>query len=234
MIRFVVTGAGLLVVLLVAELAAVALATRFVSDALGRCLPFESVTVEHVRRPVVPRLLVGRARDVELVAEGVRFDDLRVERAHMVLPLALAPWAPYAPDDPPPAQLTLTASETDLGEWLDARAPLGIRPTLELTPGVAAIGLAPFPSRVRLAVEVTDAGLRLAPVGRLPGWFASLGLDLAIALPERLRVDALAVVEGALTTSLQVDVVAGVDGSAGCEGPLVTEPAAAGSEPSGP
>jgi hypothetical protein len=212
--------AGVLVLALALEAAAVPVAERLVARAMGRCLTFEAVAIEAVRRPVLPRLVVGRARDVQLTATGIELDGLRVEDARIRSAQVLLPWAPFPPAAPPPAALDLTATERDLGTWLSARAPLGLTPVLELTPGVAAIGVEPLPTRVRVEVEVRDRVLRVAPVGRVPAWFASLGLDLAFELPDDVRLDHLVVEQGQLAATLAVDAVAGIDGSRDCAGPL--------------
>jgi hypothetical protein len=212
--------AGLVVLALMVEAAAVPVAERLVARAMARCLTFEAVTIETVRRPVLPRLVLGRARDVELVATGIQLDGLRVEEARIDSSQVLLPWAPFPPAAAPPAELDLTVTERDLGVWLSARAPLGLSPVLELTPGVAAVGVQPLPTRVRVEVEVRDRILRVAPVGRVPTWFASLGLDLAVELPDDVRLDHLVVEQGRLAASLAVDAVAGVDGRRGCAGPL--------------
>jgi hypothetical protein len=216
-VAVVVTG---LVLALAVEAMAVPVAQRLVARAMGRCLAFETVAIEAVRRPVLPRLLVGRARDVELVTTGIELDGLRVERARIRSPQVVLPWAPFPPADPPPAELELTATERDLGAWLEARAPLGLTPVVELTAGVAAVGVRALPARVRLEVAVRDRVLRVAPVGRVPAWFTALGLDLTVELPDDVRLDHLVVEEGRLAATLAVDAVAGVDGSRGCTGPL--------------
>jgi hypothetical protein len=217
---------GLLVLALAAEAAAVPVAERLVARAMGRCVPVESVAIDAVRRPVLPRLLLGRAHDVEFVATGIELEELRVERARITSPQVLLRWAPFPPADPPPAELELTATERDLTAWLEARAPLGLTPILELTSGVAAIGVSPLPARVRVEVAVRDRVLRVAPVGRVPAWFTSLGLDLAFELPDDVRLDHLEVEDGQLAATLAVDAVAGVDGSRGCAGPLAVRPEA--------
>ena len=211
---------GVLVLALAVEAAAVPVAERLVARAMGRCLTFEAVTIDAVRRPVLPRLLTGRARDVEFVATGIELEGLRVERARIRSAQVILPWAPFPPADPPPAVLEVTATERDLEAWLQAQAPLGLAPVVELTPGVAAVGVSALPARVRVEVAVRDRVLRVAPVGRVPAWFASLGLDLAFDLPDDVRLDPLVVEAGQLAATLAVDAVAGVDGSRGCAGPL--------------
>lgn len=219
----IVVLASVVVLALIAEAAAVPLARHQVARAMGRCLTFESVTIDAVRRPIVPRLLVGRAREVELVATGIELEGLRVDHARIRSAQVLLPWAPFPPADPPPAALELTATERDLQAWLQARAPLGLTPVVELTPGVAAVGVSALPTRVRVEVAVRDRVLRVAPVGRVPAWFASLGLDLAFELPDDVALEDLVVEEGRLAVTLAVDALAGVDGSDDCAGPLAID-----------
>jgi hypothetical protein len=208
-----------LVVAVTVEVAALPVATRVVGDALGRCLAFDELEVESVGRPVLPRLLVGRARDVEVEVSGVQSDEIRIERARLQLPVLALPWALR----PPPASeatLHLEVSEPDLQAFLAGRAPFGLQPAIELTPGIVAVGVEPLPARVRLEVEVRDGMLRLAPVGEVPAWFELLGIDLSFEIPDEIGLDRLDVRQDALSATLRVEVVPGIDGSSGCEGPL--------------
>lgn len=210
---------GLAVVLVVVagvvELAALPLATRLAGSALEGCLHYDDLEVEAIDRPVLPGLLVGRARDVELTATGVRSEEIRVERARLELPEVALPWAIR----PPPrteATLGLELAERDLQEFLAERIPLGLEPVLELTPGVAALGIEPLPARVPLQLEVREGVLRVTPAGERAGWFESLGLDLELELPDDVELDRLEIRRGALTATLRVEVVPGTAGPAGC------------------
>jgi hypothetical protein len=212
-------GAAVLVVVLVVEIAALPVATRLVGSALGRCLPFDDVEVETIDRPVLPRLLVGRARGVELEATGLRLDGIRAERARLALPEVGLPWA-LRPPPQAEAILELELSERDVQDFLAEQAPFGLEPVVDLTPGVAAIGVEPLPARVRLSVEVRDGVLRVSPLGEVPRWFERLGLDLAFELPEEVGLDRLDLRQDALLAVLRVEVVPGIDGSSECTGPL--------------
>jgi hypothetical protein len=212
-------AALVVVVAVVVELAALPVATRLVGGALERCLPFDELEVEAIDRPVSPRLLLGRARGVELEATGLRFDEIRVERARLELPEVGLPWA-IRPPPPAESTLELELSETDLQEFLAEQAPFGLQPVLELAPGVATLGIEPVPVRVRLEVEVRDGVLRVAPVGDVPDWFEALGLDGRFELPDDLDLDRLEVQQDALSATLRVEVVPGIDGTSGCPGPL--------------
>jgi hypothetical protein len=220
----VVTALVALVLLVVMELAAVPLATGAVQRALDRCLPVEDVHITSVDRPVVPRLLLGRVRGAEVEARGLELDGLRVERAAIDVPLIVLPWAL---DDPAldEATLELTLTETDLQAFLDDRSRFGLVPVLELTPGVASLGLDPVPARVELAVEVEDGTLRLTPIAPVPSWFRTLDLELSFELPPDLRLDRLQIGDEVVAVSMRVDVIAGIDGSDGCAGPLGDLPA---------
>lgn len=218
--RWLVGPAVLVVVVaVVVELAALPLATRLVGGALERCVTFDDLEVEAIDRPVVPRLLVGRARGVELTATGLRFDEIRVERARVELPEVGLPWAIR----PPPrdeATLELDLSERDLQEYVAERTPFGLEPVVELTPGVAALGVEPLPARVRVEVEVRDRVLRVTPAGEVPDWFGALGLELDLELPDDVELDRVELRQDALSATLRVEVVPGIDGSEGCSGPL--------------
>lgn len=215
----VIAGGLVLVLAVVVELAAVPVATRAVGAALGRCLAFDEVQVDRIGRPALPRLLLGRARDVELEASGLRLEPIRVERARLTLPEVALPWASRPP---PPAEATLEVAltEADVQDYLADQAPLGLRPVVEFSPGVAALGLEPAPARVRLEAEVRDGVVRMAPAGSTPSWFDALGLDLGFEFPDDVALDQLTFRDGALVAMVRVDVVAGVDGSTDCPGPL--------------
>lgn len=224
-------AAGVLVaVLVVLELAAVPLATRVIGAVLGRCVTYEQLEVTAVARPVVPRLLVGRARDVELRATGVVAGDLRIAEAHLDLPEAILPWAPGDPD-PATATLALRVDEPDLERALRSLAPLGLPVEVELQPDVATVGSSVVPLALDLEVEVDpDGTVRLRPVrgGEL---LERLGLARSFPPGEAARVTALRIGEGELSGTLELDVVPGVGGGEGCRMPMtagstVTEEAA--------
>lgn len=212
--RLVGLAALVLVVVVIVELAALPVATRLAERQLERCLPVDDLEVESIDRPVLPRLLVGRARDVEVRATGLRCDEIRVERARMELPEVSLPWA-IGPRTPTEATLELELAERDLQDYLAERTPLGLDPFVELTPGVAALGIEPLPARVRVEVEVRDRVLRIAPVGEAADWLTRLGLDLSFELPPDARLDRLDVRQDALLATLRVEVDASIDGSAG-------------------
>lgn len=219
----VVVGALLVMIVVVVELAALPVATRVVGGALGRCLTFDELEVRSIDRPVLPHLVLGRAREVDLEVTGLRFDELRVERARLELPEVALPWALRAPPEAE-ARLELELTETDLQDFLAEQARFGLRPVVELMPGIVAIGVEPVPAQVRLEVVVRDGVLDLSPVAEVPAWlarqFARSGLDLSLEIPDGVGLERLDVRQDRVSAVLRVDVVPGIDGSSGCTGPL--------------
>lgn len=210
--------AGVVVVLLVVvELAAVPVAERALGQALGRCLPYETISVAHVGRPLVPGLILGRVRDVEVEVTGLEVRGLRVERTRLRLPRAYAPYAPFAPD-PPEAVLEVVLVDDDVEAALAETLPFGLEPVVRFGPGRLRVGVPPV--EVEAGVRVEDGVLLITPSGLPPSWWARLGLEGGVELPEDLRVDTVELTPGELTAQVRVDVVAGVDGSGACEGPL--------------
>lgn len=214
-----VAAAIVLVVAVAAEVLAVPVATRMVGDALGRCLPYEELEITRVDRPVVPRLLAGRARGIEMRATGLELGELRVDEAHLDVPLAILPWALGSPT-PQPATLELVLLDHDLETFLSDGLPLWIRPSVGLTPGVAELGMEPFPVTVEVAVSVQDRVVEIAPAGEPPDWWDRVPLPERFTLPEDVDLTALQVQDGELATTLVVDALPGVDGAEGCTGPL--------------
>lgn len=216
-----VIAAVVLTLAIVVELAAVPVAQRVLDAELGRCLEYDEVEITSVGRPLTPGLVLGRVRDVEVEATGVVVRGLRVERAQVSLPLALAPWAPGAPD-PPPAVVTATVTDDDattyVAEALGDRVPLDLDPSVRFDDGQVGIGLGFV--EVVAGLRVDDRVVTLTPGGLPPAWWSTLGLDLELTLPEDLQVDRVTLAPGRATAELRVEVVAGVDGSSGCQGPL--------------
>lgn len=206
--------------LLVAELLAVPIAQRLIGGALERCLPYEHVSITRVDRPVVPRLLIGRATGVEMEAEGlVLAGDLRVDEASLEVPLVILPWSLGDPD-PEPATLELVLVDDDLERFLAVELPFGLRPAIELSPGVAQLGLDPFPVRVEVAVAVEDREVAIGPAGDPPEWWDRLPIPESFTLPEDLALSGLEVGDGEVTATLVVDELPGVDGARDCGGTL--------------
>jgi hypothetical protein len=232
-------GAGVLVaVLILTELLAVPVATRVVGDALGRCVVHRSLTIEEIGRPVVPRLLLGRARDVVLRVEDAELEGVRVAEAVIEVPRVVLPWAPGDPP-PSPASVHLRIEEDAVAERLAELAPLGFRPSVELEDGVARVGIPTLRLEAAVTLSVgTDGTILVEPGAGPTGWWERLGLSRQIRLPNDVRVDAVAIADAALTATLRLEELPGGDGE-GCDepiaadGPVVAEPArrAAGGRP---
>lgn len=204
-------------VLMVLELAAVPIATRVLGAVVGRCLAYDSLEVTAVDRPVLPSLLLGRARDVELHATGVVAGELRIADARLRLPAAVLPWAVGDPE-PGVGGLRLRIDEPDLEHALEAALPLRVPLELELQPGVATIGSPLVPLTLDLEVELdTDGTVRLRPVagGEL---LDRLGIARSFPPGDAARVTALDIGDGQVRGALDVAVVPGIGGE-GCERP---------------
>lgn len=215
-------AAGLvLLVLVVAELAAPWFAQRALRRALDPCVVAEQVEITEFARPVLPQLLLGRARDVEVVATGVQLGDLRVDRVTAALPVVALPWGPATVDPVPPAEVEarITAADARAGLW--AVTPLGLRPTLRFEAGEVVVGAPGLGLDARFVPAVMPDRVALVPALGPPSWWTALGLALAVELPDGVRVDRIDVGEGLVSIHGSVDVEAtGGDGSGGCEQPL--------------
>ncbi|WP_052664437.1 LmeA family phospholipid-binding protein [Nitriliruptor alkaliphilus] len=215
-------GIGVLVLValvLVLELAAIPVATRIIGSVVSRCVAYDHLEVTSVARPVVPRLLVGRARDVELHATGVVAGDLRLADARLTMQQAYLPWAVGAPDVAR-ADLDLRVDEADLERILRSVVPLGVPVEVELRPDVATLGSSVVPVTLDVEVEVGgDGTVRLRPVrgGEL---LERLGIGHSFPPGETARVTDLSIEEGALHGALALDVVPGVGTGGGCQEPL--------------
>jgi hypothetical protein len=206
--------------LLVAEVAAVPVATRVLGSVLARCVGFDSFEVVAIDRPVVPRLLVGRASGVELAATGVTAGELRVESAALRLPEAILPWA-FGDPEPEDAALDLVVTEADLQRVLRAYAPLGLPLTVQLDDGVARLGASGVPGTVDLALATTtDGGISVSPVAGDRALFERLGIAAELPPNEDARVTALALDDGRASGTVAVQVVPGVGDGDACDEPL--------------
>jgi hypothetical protein len=224
-----VVGVALLVaVLLALEILAGPLATRAVGSALGRCVEHGSLRIEQVARPVVPRLLLGRAHGVVLRIEDAELEGLRVAEAVVEVPRAVLPWALGDPD-PSAATVHLRVDEADVADRLRDLTPLGVRPDVALHDEVARVGLPGLGLELALTLDVRDDGvLVLQPRDGPSGWWERLGLAREIELPAGVHVETVSLHEQALTATIRLDELPGVDGE-GCEDPVATadEPLAA-------
>jgi hypothetical protein len=212
--------AGVLALVLVAlEVAAVPLATRVIGTVVARCVGYDTFEVTSVARPVVPRLLVGRARDVRLQASGVVAGDLRVADARLDLPDAILPWAIGSPE-PSTGTLQLRLDEADVERALRQVVPFGGALEVELQPDVATLGSPVVPLTLDLEVAVDpDGTVRLRPVrgGEL---LERLGIERRFTPGDAARVTDLEIGAGELHGALDVDVVPGIGSGDACDEPL--------------
>jgi hypothetical protein len=218
----VATVVGVLVaLLLVAEALALPVATRLIGRVLDRCVTTETFAVTAVERPAVPRLLLGRARDVELAATGVHLGRLRIDGAELALPEAYLPWAVRVPPTPPEAELRLSIGEDDLERAVRDLIPLGLPVTVSLEPGVARLGAPGTPVTVDLAVAAGgDGGLRVRPVAGDTQLWERLGVEAALRPVDGAEVREVTIGDGVLTGEVALAAVPGVGDGRGCDRPL--------------
>ncbi len=211
-----VVGAVLLVVL---ELAAVPIATRVIGAVVARCVAYEHLEVTAVDRPVLPRLLAGRARGVELRAEGIHAGEVRIAEAHLDLAEAVLPWAVGDPE-PVPAVLTLRVTERDVERALRAALPLRLPIELALDPDVATVGAAGIPLEVELALEVAaDGTVTVRPSGDA-SFLDRLGLATSFPPSADVHVTSVDIGAGELRGVLELAVVPGLGDGEGCAEPI--------------
>lgn len=210
-----------LLVLVVAELAAPWVAQRALQRALAPCVVAEEVAITELARPLVPQLVLGRARDVEVVATGVRFGDLRVEQVNVALPVVALPWG-FPPAGPmPAARVEARVTATDARAQLWAVTPFGLRPTLRFEGGEVVIGAPGLGLDARFVPTVAPDRVALVPALGVPSWWTSLGLALAVELPDGVRIDQIDVGEGLVRIRGTVVLDAVETGTGGvCEEPI--------------
>lgn len=236
--RWLVAVGTVLVLVVIAELAAPWAAQRALHRTLAPCVVAERVEVTALSRPVVPQLLVGRARDVEVEASGVRFGDLRVERLSASLPLVDLPWGLGSPEEPPVAQVTAEVTAADARVQLWAITPFGLQPTLRFVGGEVVIGVPGLGLDARFVPAVEPGRIVLVPALGPPSWWTALGLSLSAELPQGVVVDRIDVGEGLLRVSGSVTLDALDGGPTGCEESLaapvvVVEPVPVGRDRAG-
>lgn len=198
------TAGAVAVVLLVAELAVGTVAGRSLETEFAEA-GFEAAGVEltEVGRPAVFGLVLGRLRDVEVVATDVTAGSLRMEWLTVTAEELDLGWGPGLVD-PEPATVRIRVTQEDLRAAIAARLPLDIQPVLELAPGTATLGVEPIPVRLEVEAEVVDGVLRIAPAARLPAWFASVGLDIEVPLPPELSIESMRIEDGAAVAEFRV------------------------------
>ena len=209
-----------LVLLVVAELAAPWAAQRALHRALAPCMVAERVTITGLSRPLVPQLLVGRARDVEVEAAGVRVGDLRVERITASLPVVDLPWGLGAREPLPAAQVAAEVTAADARVQLWAITPFGLQPTLRFVGGEVVIGAPGLGLDARFVPAIEPGRVALVPALGPPGWWSALGLALGADLPPGVVVDRIDVGEGLARVRGSVALDALDRGAGGCAEPL--------------
>lgn len=219
---------GLIVLLLVvAELGAPWVAQRALHRALAPCVVAEEVAITGLTRPLVPQLLVGRARDVEVEAVGVRLGEVRVDRVLVALSVVELPWRPGPGGRLPAAQVDahLTAADARVQLW--AITPFGLRPTLRFEGGEVAIGAPGLGIDARFVPTIEPDRVALVPAIGPPSWWSSLGLALTVEVPDGVVVDSIDVGEGVVRVSGAVALEALGSGTAtACDEPIAGQPPA--------
>lgn len=212
--------AGLVVLLLGAEVAAVPLASRLLSDAAARCVRHDSLQVTAVDRPVLPGLVLGRATGVELEATGLRIGDLRVDRAQLTLPEVTLPWAP-GEAEVLEAELAATVTEADVADLLRAATRLPLPVIVRLDDDLAQLGARGIPLTVDLRLVVTaDGDVELTPVAGEVELLERLGLQLTLDPGDQVTITELRLADGELAGRADLEVVPGLSDGQGCEEPL--------------
>ncbi|MTV24379.1 DUF2993 domain-containing protein [Nitriliruptoraceae bacterium ZYF776] len=202
--------------LVVAELAAVPLAERAVRDAMAGCVSAGEIELEGVGRPVVPGLLLGRARDVTLVGEGLVLGELRIDRARLDAPRVELPWA-FGDAETGTAELEVELTEDDVAAAVVDLAPLGVELTVEFAPDEVVVGARHLPLEVRLELDAVDGELRFRPVAGDAAWWDRLGIYRDLELPEEVTVRDVEVAAGTLRGTLDVALPRGGGGGGACE-----------------
>jgi hypothetical protein len=137
-------------------------------------------------RPLLPQLLLGRARDVEVVATGVRLGDLRVDDHVVALPVVELPWglehrrrgASRAGREPRRSRLLTPVPSCGPSPPSACNRPCGSSGGEVVIGRLASVwmpGSSPRSSPSRVA---------LVPALGPPSWWTSLGLALAVDLPD--------------------------------------------------
>jgi hypothetical protein len=218
--RVLVAVGAIGVVLVVLELLAVPLATRMIDRALRPCVAYEELELTSVARPVLPGLVVGRVRDVELRATGVRIDDLRVEEVELGVPRAVLPWAVAAGDEPVAGTLRLRLLERDVERALRAALPVAVPVGVSLERDVVSLSAPLLPVTLDLRVEVgPDGTVRLLPTqgGAL---LDRLGLAPSFRSPADTQVTEIVVDRGEVAGAVALEDVPGFGGGEGCDEPI--------------
>jgi hypothetical protein len=212
----VVLGAVALL-LVTLELLAVPLATRAVDRALTRCVAYDELELTRIDRPVLPRLLLGRARDVELRAEGLRVEPLRVEEVTLAVPRVFLPWAAGAGDEPVAGDLRLRVLERDLEVAVRELLPVAVPVEVALERDLVRLSAPLLPVALELRVEAEpDGAVRLTP-SRGGALLDRLGLAPRLGPTAAVRVTEVVIDRGEVHGEVALAEVPGFGGGEGCE-----------------
>lgn len=193
------------------------IAGRLVDRLVSRCVANEAVELVGLRRPVVPRLLVGRVRDVEVAARGVVVGDLRIEQAHVTLDAVDLPWR-LGGARTVDAVVSARVVEGDVQRLVRAVAPLRLPLTVAIDTGVLRLGIVGTSTTLDLEVEPTaDGGLRVRPVAGDTALLDRLGLAAVVRPPEDVGLTALTIDDGAVAGTLAVRVTPGAGDGSFCD-----------------
>jgi hypothetical protein len=218
--RVVVVVGALGIVLVALELLAVPLATRMIDRALRPCVAYDELELTDVSRPVLPGLVLGRARDVELRASGVVIDDLRIDRVELRVPDAVLPWAAGAGDEPVAGDVRLRLLERDVERALRAALPVAVPVGVSLERDLVRLSAPLVPVTLDLRLEVdADGTVRLLP-SQGGGLLERFGLAPSFRSPATTQVTEIVVDRGEVAGAVALDDVPGLGGGDGCDEPI--------------
>lgn len=226
-----VAAVGVLLVAL--ELLAVPLATRTIDRALSRCLAYDELELTAVGRPILPGLVVGRVRDVELRATGVAIDELRLEDVELAVPRVVLPWAIAGGDDPVAGDLRLRMLERDVETALRAALPVSVPVRVELGRDVISLSAPLLPVTLDLRVQVADDGSVLLVPTQGGALLERIGLAPRFRVPADTAVTEIVVDRGEVTGAVALADVPGFGGGDGCDEPISLSAPAAGPRSAG-
>lgn len=218
--RAVVAVAAVGVALVALELLAVPVATRMIDRALRQCVAYDELELTAVGRPVLPGLLVGRARDVELRASGVTIDELRLEEVELVVPDAVLPWAIAGGDEPVAGDLRLRLLERDVEQALRAALPVAVPVRVELGRDVISLSAPLLPVTLDLRLDVDADGAVLLVPSRGGALLDRIGLAPRFRSPPDTEVTEIVVDRGEVAGAVALADVPGFGGGEGCEEPI--------------
>lgn len=215
-------AAAFVIGIIVLEVLALPLATRATRAAVEHCVPVDAVEVTALRRPATIGFARGELHDLKIRVVGVQLGALEVQTvdAHLGR-LDLGDGARGAATT---VTAEVTVTEAALTDYLVAVGPELAAPRLQLTPDGVRVGDTRVPFTVELAPRLVDGGIRLVPTSGDPWVWTSLGLELDVAVPDRIEVQTLTIHDGSVELTARVTVGRGGDGSYACPGPLGATP----------